>query len=143
MRKTAGILLVEDDEIDVMSFERHARKAGLRAPITVARSGTEALTILRSAVLHEEGVVPPYVIVTDLNMPGLSGHELIETIRREQPLRRSTVFVVTSSNLSSDVARAYDNNVAGYVVKDSAGSRIGAVVEMLKHYLCCVRAPSE
>ncbi len=137
-----AILLVEDDEIDIMSFERQVRKLRLDVPIRVARSALDALGILR---------VPPdvpgerptdYIVLTDINMPGMSGHELIETIRRDPALRRTIVFVITSSSLATDVGRAYDSNVAGYIVKDSTGDRMREAVEMLQRFLGCVKCPA-
>lgn len=135
------ILLVEDDEIDIMSFERQARKLKLNVPVKVARSGSDALSILRSPADAAGERQADYIVLTDLNMPGMSGHELIEIIRRDEMLRRTIVFVITSSSLTTDVARAYDSNIAGYIVKDSSGLRMRQTVEMLQGFVGCVQPP--
>ena len=67
------ILLVEDDETDALFVQRCLDKQGASIPLTLARDGSEALEILRG----EDGLKKPFIILTDLNMPGMSGHELI------------------------------------------------------------------
>lgn len=137
-RPTPAILLVEDDEVDVISFQRLARKCGLEVPITIVRDGSEALALLTEEA--RKGA-RDYIVLTDLNMPLLSGHELIEAIRRDKALRRSIIFVVTSSDLTSDKARAYDSNVAGYIVKDTRNEGVTAMIEMLERFCRTIVPP--
>lgn len=131
MTKAPAILLVEDEEADVFHFKRLARMQGLAAEILVARDGETALSMMRSDALR--GM--PYIVLTDLNMPGLTGHELIEEIRADRTLSSRIVFVLSTSDLPEDVERAYRNNIAGYIVKDAHGERIEAAISMFNQYL--------
>jgi CheY-like chemotaxis protein len=124
------ILLVEDDEADVILFQRSCRKQGLSADIVVARDGMEALDYLRRPDR------PPgrMVIVTDLNMPRLNGHELMEALREDPSNATHVVFVLSTSNLPQDLEAAYRGHAAGYIVKDARGDRFAASIAMLRQY---------
>lgn len=125
------ILLVEDEEADVVHFQRVCRKQNLSAEIVVARSGDSALELMRA----DQGGNGRFVIVTDLNMPGLTGHEFIEEVRGDERLASNVIFVLSTSDLADDIDKAYQCHVAGYIVKDPLGERIEAGVAMLQSYL--------
>lgn len=134
-RNKARILLVEDEEADILHFKRLCKRRGILAEVIVATSGDDALSKLRKEPSSTE---TPYVIVTDINMPGLSGHELIEEVRKDRRLETSVIFVLSTSDLADDITRAYRQHVAGYIVKDETGARLEAGVAMLEHYLQAV-----
>lgn len=135
MGTTTRILLVEDEEADVVHFQRVCRKQGLNAEIVVARSGDAALDLMRA----EPGSTPGrFLIVTDLNMPGLTGHEFIEEVRNDDRLASNVIFVLSTSDLADDIDKAYERHVAGYIVKDPMGERIESGVAMLQRYLATV-----
>ena len=132
------ILLVEDDETDALFVQRCLNKQGASIPLTLARDGSEALEILRG----EDGLKKPFIILTDLNMPGMSGHELIQEIRTDGDLRDSVIFVLSSSRLNEDIERCYAMNVAGYLTKDSDPVQLGRRISMLLDYCDAVHLPS-
>lgn len=125
------IILVEDEEADIVHFRRVSKKLNLSADVVVARDGDEALEVLRQA----SGQCPRRIVVTDLNMPGMTGHELIEEIRADPVLRTSIIFVFSTSDLADDIERAYQKNIAGYIVKDPHGQRLEAGISMLEKYI--------
>lgn len=124
------LLLVEDEEADIAHFHRLSRKYDLQAEITVTRDATAALEILR---LHAH-VTPRHVVVTDLNLPGLTGHEFIEEIRADAMLSSHVVFVISTSDRPEDIEWAYSRQVAGYIVKDTLGDQLEAGMCMLSQY---------
>ena len=136
-RKTAHLLLVEDDETDVLFVERCLAKHEGKVPLTVARDGAEALQILRAG----EDVKRPYVILTDLNMQGMSGHEMIDEIRDDSALKDSVIFVLSSSRLAGDIARAYDKNVAGYLTKQVPANELTKHLSLIFDYCTSVHLP--
>lgn len=129
-KSTLSILLVEDEEADVVHFQRISRRLRLEAEIVVARNGDQALDMLRSDAFAERRCL----VVTDLNMPGLSGHELIDELRRDERLASHVVFVLSTSDLPDDIEKAYKRHVAGYIVKDPHGERVEAGIAMLERY---------
>ncbi len=116
----AGILLADDDRVDTKAFQRALAKLGADVVVTVARDGVEAWELLQG-----ERRLRPAMIVLDINMPRLSGLELLRRIRGEEGLRDTPVFVLTTSNDESDRLDALQLNVAGYIVKSelAAGLR--------------------
>jgi CheY-like chemotaxis protein len=128
------IMLVEDDEADVLQFQRLCKKHQLTAEITVVRNGDAALQRLRRDGLTGDR----WVIVTDLNMPGLTGHELIEEIRNDDDLASNVIFVISSSDLPDDIEQAYARHVAGYIVKDPGGRQLDCGIAMLNQYVQAV-----
>ena len=114
MTQTAnnGILLAEDDRIDAKAFVRAAHRLGLTSSITVARDGIEAWELLDA-----EPPLRPELIVLDINMPRMSGLELLQKIRASAALRDTPVFMLTTSSAGTDHAQARELNVAAYILK--------------------------
>ena len=138
--ETPHILLVEDDDIDAEAIERLFKKQNVTYPIHRASDGVEALRCLRG----EEGrgkLSRPYMILLDLNMPKLNGIEFLEELRRDEELRDSIVFVLTTSDSDRDNAAAYAKNVAGYLVKSRIGDASIGIVTMLEHYRRLIQFP--
>ncbi|QDU93432.1 response regulator [Lignipirellula cremea] len=136
---TVHILLVEDDEVSAEAVERAFRKARIANPIHLTRDGIEALDKLRG-----NGVEPiprPYIILLDLNMPRMNGLEFLEELRSDPELKRSIVFVLTTSSADRDRLAAYDQFVAGYVVKSKVGDDFMNFISMLDHYWRVVEFP--
>lgn len=126
------IALVEDEAMDVRHFKRLAKKHALPNDIEVFENADTALAFLRET--KSAPISRPILLLTDINMPGMTGHELIEEIRHDPNLQDTVVFVVSTSDLETDIRRAYSNCVAGYIVKDAAGVALDESVLMLRHY---------
>ena len=111
------ILIVDDDEVSVRAIQRAIGKMKLVNPVRVAKDGLQGLDILRGEA-GEKQLLPPYVVLLDINMPRMNGHEFLAELRGDPKLRRALVFVLTTSDAPQDVMAAYEQNIAGYVVKD-------------------------
>jgi CheY-like chemotaxis protein len=136
--KPVSLLLVDDDDVDVMGIERALQKLKIANPITRARDGEEALALLR----HHTAVARPYIILLDINMPVMNGFEFLTALRHDPALRRSVVFVLTTSQSEHDIVTAYDKNVAGYIVKKQFGDGFMRLAEMLDRYWRVVEVPT-
>jgi len=135
-----NLLLVEDDEVDIQGLKRAFAKSRIGNPITVARDGIEALEFLRG----ENGrpkLAKPHLILLDLNMPRMNGLEFLEAIRADEDLKRSVVFMITTSKAEEDKARAYEQNVAGYIVKQDPANTFMQAVALMEHYWKIVEFP--
>jgi CheY-like chemotaxis protein len=140
MSPTVNLLLVEDDEVDVQGLKRAFSKSRIANPIMVARDGIEALEMLRGENGHEK-LPKPHLILLDLNMPRMNGIEFLETIRADEDLKCSVVFMITTSKADEDKARAYGHNVAGYIVKQDPANTFMEAVSLLEHYWKIVEFP--
>ncbi len=135
------ILLVEDDDGDAKAVVRAFKRANIGNPIIRAQDGVEALAYLmgegRSAQAR-----PPILLLVDLNMPRMNGIELVRALRADQDLRRTVVFLLTTSKREEDMAAAYDLNVAGYIVKQNAGVDFLNLVGMIDSFWKIVELPT-
>src|SRR6187431_667930 len=104
------ILLVEDDANDALLIQRAFQKAGLRNNLKLVRDGDQAVEYLSGQGNYEnrDKFPLPFLVLLDLKMPGLDGFEVLDWIRRDPNLKRLLVVVLTSSNLQTDVDRAYE-----------------------------------
>ena len=134
-------MFVDDDEICIMALERGMKQLEISNPVEVAKDGIEALEILREAV-GVDGILPPYVVLLDLNMPKMGGLEFLKTIRSDGALKKLIVFVFTTSDTPSDIASAYAHNVAGYIVKKDQSNIYKNALATIKGYSELVVLPS-
>ncbi|MEO0946087.1 MAG: response regulator [Pseudomonadota bacterium] len=126
----AHILVVDDDEVSVMAIRRALEQHGIKSPIICAADGQEALDLLMS-----DAVPKPRLILLDINMPRMNGLEFLAAIRKDTSLRNQVVFVMTTSDAPQDIAQAYSQQIAGYILKEDAYRSIGRAIEMLGAYI--------
>lgn len=113
--KDASILLVEDDRVDIMTVQRALRRNDISNPLFVARTGLEALAMLRGD--GNTNPIEPSLILLDLNLPKMNGIEFLKELRADPALHSLAVIVLTSSNEPRDRAAAYQYEVEDYIVK--------------------------
>jgi CheY-like chemotaxis protein len=111
MRHT--ILLVEDDELDIISVQRSLKKLESEYELHSAYNGIEALQMLRNPELD----LKPDVILLDLNMPKMNGIEFLKALRADAALKHIKVFVMTTSSEGSDRSMAEELGISGYIIK--------------------------
>jgi CheY-like chemotaxis protein len=111
MNKTLNLLLIEDDAIEVMKFNRVINLLGLNHKITEANNGEVALSILK-----EKEFIPD-IIVLDLNMPKINGIEFLQILKNDDYLKYIPVIILTTSSNHKDVLECYKIGIAGYVIK--------------------------
>src|SRR5438093_7267867 len=127
------ILLVEDDPNDVVLIQRAFQKAGLRNTLKAVRDGDQAIDYLsgRGIYADRERFPLPFLLLLDLRMPGIDGFEVLQWARKEPQLKRLLIVVLTSSNLQSDVDRAYELGANSYLVKPVG---FGEMVDMIQRF---------
>jgi two-component system, chemotaxis family, response regulator Rcp1 len=121
------ILLVEDNPGDAQLVRMAFAEALPSARVSVAPDGEAAL-----ARLNDEGL--PHLLLLDLNLPRLSGHEVLQAIKADDALRRLPVVVLSSSQAEADVARSYELGASSHVAKPGDVDALFALVETLARY---------
>lgn len=130
--KPLNILLVEDDDGDAMAVERAFSAARVANPIIRAFDGLDALDLLRSR--DRRGLRSPFIVLLDVNMPRMNGHEFLYELRQDPELNRLIVFMLSTSRDEKDVRDAYAQHVAGYIVKETAGEDFLSVASTFDAY---------
>ncbi|WP_440222441.1 EAL domain-containing response regulator [Dokdonella sp. MW10] len=110
------ILLIEDNPGDVRLVVEALRHGKLLHNLRVASSGSEALILLRREGMHAHHARPDLILL-DLNLPGLSGHELLQLLKSDPQLARIPVIVLTGSVANDDIVRAYASHANCYIRK--------------------------
>jgi CheY-like chemotaxis protein len=132
------LFVVEDDDIDYMTIKRSFKKMKIVNPLVRAKDGQEALEQLEANLIHL-----PFIMLLDLQMPRLSGLELLAKLRYSAQLKDTVVFVLTTSADERDIFDSYQHNVAGYFVKDEVGKEFLEVLSLLDGYWRIVHMPGE
>ncbi|MCU7920839.1 MAG: response regulator [Candidatus Thiodiazotropha sp. (ex Epidulcina cf. delphinae)] len=117
LNRDETILLVEDDRVDIMTVQRALKQNKISNPLRIARTGLEALNILRGEAGLEKLTPPPALILLDLNLPKMSGIEFLQELRKDPELQGLRIIVLTSSNEPKDRAAAFEYEVDDYIVK--------------------------
>ena len=130
------ILLAEDDPNDVLLIQRAFQRTHVANPLQVVRDGEEALAYLsgRGAFADRERHPLPVLLLMDLKMPRKSGLEVLEWVRQQPGLKRLPITVLTSSNQSPDINRAYELGANSYLVKPAGFDSLLELVKNLDMY---------
>ncbi len=125
--KELRVMLVEDDPEDVAFTKIILRKAGLDRNLLVALNGKEAIEAL--ARLKENGSTIPDLILLDINLPDISGIDLLTKLKRDNKLSRIPVVMLTGSNFDDDIQKSYDLGASSYLVKPISKDALMLVIE--------------
>jgi CheY-like chemotaxis protein len=106
-----NILLIEDDPADHAIVRRFVEDGLLRAQLSIATSGDEAFSLLEGNGQH------PDLILLDLNLPGLSGHDVLRRLRSMPKTKTTPVIVLSTSENEKDIVRSYELGANCYVPK--------------------------
>lgn len=116
------IVLIEDEPSHARLTEITLRHVGVTNEIMKIEDGMEALEFLTSEGRYAGQDLPmPMVVLLDLNLPGVTGHEILERMRHSNGARDVPVIVVTSSDDPEDKDRCYALGCNGYLVKPPEG----------------------
>ena len=110
------ILIVDDNPGDVLLTKDALRDARILNEVHVASDGAEALAFLKREGVYQDAPTPDIVFL-DLRMPKVDGFQVLTQMKADPELRRIPVIVMSGSDAESDLARAYDAQIAAYLVK--------------------------
>ena len=123
------ILLVEDDQVDVMTVMRALKEIKVTNPVVNMENGEEALKYLR-----DPDSAKPCIILLDLNMPIMNGFEFLQVVKHDAQLKRIPVVVLTTSEEQQDKVNSFDLGVAGYMAKPVDYRRFVEVMRSIDAY---------
>jgi CheY-like chemotaxis protein len=136
------ILYAEDEADDIFFMRRAFQSAGVGNPLRTVGDGQEVIAYLCGTGQYaDRGEHPlPGLVLLDLNMPRMSGFEVLKWIRATPAVSALPILVLTSSNHDSDVQRASLLGANGYIVKPGKPEDLLEIVKAVKSYwLSCDR----
>jgi len=136
MSNAAKILLVEDNPDDEELTLRALRHHKIGDDVIVAHDGVEALDFLfaRGDFSDTSSERMPDVVLLDLNLPRVNGHEVLEAMRADVRTRSLPVVVLTSSNEERDIKRSYHSGANSYIRKPVDYRKFVHAVEKISDY---------
>jgi CheY-like chemotaxis protein len=145
MLDSANILLADDKMNDVELLRAAFARSPLNASVHTVKSGHEVIQYLEgNGPFHDRLKYPlPRLVLLDLDLPGVSGWQVLEWIRQRPLLKRLPVIVFTGSDREKDIDKAYELGANSYLVKPpDLHELIEAVKQISEFWLRTSRLPT-
>lgn len=127
------VLLIEDNPGDVRLLKEAFRELNANVHMQVAKDGAEGLQMMFPAG-QPKASYSPDIVLLDLNLPKVSGHDVLARIKNNPQTCRIPVIVLTSSRAESDVRRAYESHANAYLKKPSTLEGLIAAAQQIKSF---------
>ncbi len=138
------ILIVEDSPEDFEATTRAFKKAGPMPDIQHCWTGVQALDYLyrRGSYEDPESSPRPAIVLLDLNLPGIDGREVLETVKHDQSLKSIPIVVFSSSLSDDDIEGCYRRGANSYVGKPIDTNKfVGAIAAVRELWLGLAALP--
>jgi len=141
MSETIRILLVEDNPGDADLTKETLEENRVHVAISVAVDGPQALDRLHRRPPYEREPLPDLILL-DLNLPKMSGRDVLANIKQDSVLRNIPVVVLTSSDAEQDILKSYELGANCYVTKPVGLEAFQAIVRTVDGFwLSVVKLP--
>ncbi len=140
--KPVTIVMIEDDEGHARLIERNIRRAGVQNDIVPFANGTEALTFLLG--VDGSGTVSAgrhLLILLDLNLPDMTGVDVLEKVKANPHTRRSPVVVLTTTDDAREIQRCYDMGANVYITKPVNYDGFANAIRQLGLFFAVMQVP--
>jgi CheY-like chemotaxis protein len=137
------IVMIEDDEGHARLIEKNIRRAGVNNDIVAFENGTEATQYLfgrdGSGKVSAQRAL---LILLDLNLPDMSGTDILTQIKANEHLKRSPVVVLTTTDDQVEIQRCYDLGCNVYITKPVNYESFATAIRQLGLFLSVIQVPS-
>ena len=130
--KEVHILLVEDNEGDIILTKEALKDANIRNEVSVAMDGEQALRMLHDATEL------PDLILLDINLPRLSGLEVLISIKNDERLKDIPVIMLTTSSAEKDILTSYAHHANRFITKPVDLPRFLEVIKTIEDFLITI-----
>jgi two-component system, chemotaxis family, response regulator Rcp1 len=136
------ILLIEDQEGEAHLFSEALREAAPRVNVYWVATGREGMEFLRQENRFKE-VGPVDIVVSDLNMPGMSGYDLLKELKGDPTFKRTPVIIYSASRYVRDIELCYLLGANAYLVKSmTPEGMIKQIGTMVQFWLEAAKLPN-
>ena len=131
LERPARVVLVEDEASDVLFMKKAFERGRLEFEVSDVASGQALFGHLRDAAARNE---PPDVVLLDLNLPTMSGREILSELRGGEVFPLVVVIVLTSSSYQREVTALYGEGANAYVTKPARLTELDALVVQIEDF---------
>jgi CheY-like chemotaxis protein len=141
---TTAILLIEDDPGHALLIKKNLRRGGVTEDIIVLDDGQKAVDyLLKQGAYASDEHHSPVLILLDLNLPVLSGYQVLKIIKNNERTKKIPVVVLTTTDNPHEVARCYELGCNMYVTKPIEYEQFSDMIQRLSMFLAIVKTPSK
>ena len=137
---SVNIIMVEDDEGHARLIEKNIRRAGIANAIRHFLDGTTALDYMFNAPDGPK-MNGPALILLDLNLPDMSGIDILTKIKSDERLKRTPVVVLTTTDDKQEIQRCYDLGANVYITKPVNYESFARAIQQLGLFLSVIQVP--
>ena len=127
------ILLIDDSEQDILLISEALQDSGILKSLNVVTNGLKAMQFLNREAPYTNQTLPNLILL-DINMPLMDGHETLEYIKNQDALKHIPVIMLTTSSSSNDIKKAYKNHSNSYIIKPYNIKDLDSIIEKLKEF---------
>lgn len=132
------IIMIEDDEGHARLIEKNVRRAGVNNEILHFLDGNSALQHLETPELRGQG---PLLVLLDLNLPDMSGTDILARIKQNESTKRAPVIVLTTTDDQTEIQRCYDLGCNVYITKPVEYDTFATAIRQLGLFLSVMQVP--
>ena len=141
--KPVSIVMVEDDDGHARLIERNIRRAGVNNEIIAFKDGTSALAYLLGADgSGTESAARSLLILLDLNLPDMTGVDILAKVKSNTHLKRSPVIVLTTTDDQREIKRCYDLGANVYITKPVNYESFANAIRQLGLFVSVMQVPT-
>jgi len=142
MTQPVTIAMIEDDEGHARLIEKNLRRAGVHNELVRFADGASAITFLFGS--DGSGLVNKgraLLILLDLNLPDMSGVDILKRLKENEHLRVSPVVVLTTTDDKSEIQRCYDLGCNVYITKPVNYENFANAIQQLGLFVYVMQVP--
>ncbi|WP_301930878.1 response regulator [Ferruginibacter sp.] len=141
--KPNHILLVEDNEGDIFLLKEALEERKIVNKLSIARDGLEAVDFLQMGIVAADKDLPDLILL-DINLPRMNGHEVLKFIKINDHLKRIPVIILSTSSNDADIITAYNNHANCFITKPSELTDFFIMMRIIETFwFGIVRLPNE
>ena len=143
LTQAVSILMIEDDDGHARLIEKNIRRAGVTNEILHLRDGTSAVEFLFGGDGASRADHQPFMILLDLNLPDMSGVDILRRVKADERFRRAPVIVLTTTDDKAEIERCYDLGCNVYITKPLIYHNFAEAIRQLGLFLSVIQMPEQ
>ncbi|MEZ0005148.1 CheY-like chemotaxis protein [Flavobacterium sp. 28YEA47A] len=137
------ILLIEDNEGDILLIREALSHGSIGKEVSVVKDGWEAIQFLEKKGVYKNAILPDLILL-DINLPKLNGHEVSSRIKSNPQIQHIPVIMLTTSSSESNILKSYQNHVNCFITKPiEAHNFLEMITAIEEFWLSMVQLPKK